>query len=63
MQPSFPGIKARDMPDFSKIPFKPIKDSGELTVPEGFDLASLKRREKAKEQLKEKLDLQLFLEA
>ena len=29
----FTGIKAREMPDFSKIAFKRIKDSGELTIP------------------------------
>lgn len=44
------------MPDFSKIAFKPIKDSGDLTIPAGFNLASIKRHEKAKEMLNEKLE-------
>ena len=48
-------IKAREMPDFSKKPFQPIKDSGELTIPEGFDLASLKRHAKARDLLESKL--------
>ena len=43
------------MPDFSKKPFQPIKDSGELTIPEGFDLASLKRHAKARGLLQDKL--------
>ena len=51
-QPEFSGIiKAREMPDFNKVNFKPIKDNGELTVPEGFELASLRRHEVAKRQL------------
>ena len=33
---AFSGIRARLMPDFAKTAFKPIKDSGELTIPEGF---------------------------
>ena len=48
-------IKAREMPDFSKKCFQPIKDSSELTVPEGFDLASLKRHAKARDILESKL--------
>ena len=43
------------MPDFSRNPFRPIKDSGELTIPEEFDLASLKRHAKARDQLTSKL--------
>jgi len=50
-QPSFNRIKAREMPDFSRGGFKPIKDSGELTVPLGFELASLKRHETAQQQI------------
>ena len=43
------------MPDFTKNPFKPIKDSGELTIPEGFALASLERHAKAVDQLNNRL--------
>ena len=39
------------MPNFAKVAFKPIKDSGELTIPEGFELASLKRHALAQEQI------------
>ena len=57
-QPYFTQIKAREMPDFSRIQFKPIKDSGELTIPEGFNLASLRRHTVAQEQLAERLEKQ-----
>lgn len=43
------------MPDFNKLAFKPIKDSKELTIPEGFDLMSLKRHEMAKQHQQAKL--------
>lgn len=43
------------MPDFTRNPFKPIKDSGELTIPDDFDLASLKRHAKAQDILHSKL--------
>ena len=46
------------MPDFSKLSFKPIKDSGELTIPQGFNLASLRLHEKAKEMFNDKLSQQ-----
>lgn len=51
-------FKARDMPDFSRGAFKPIKDSGELTIPEGFALKSLERHNSAKRQQHEKLEQQ-----
>lgn len=54
-QPNFTLIKAREMPDFNKLAFKPIKDSKELTIPEGFDLMSLKRHEMAKQHQQAKL--------
>lgn len=55
-QPDFSRIKAREMPDFSKrIAFRPIKDSRELTIPLGFELASLKRHAKAVDQLNTRL--------
>ena len=56
LRPSFTQIKAREMPDFSRIQFKPIKDSGELTIPEGFNLASLRRHTIAQEQLAERVE-------
>jgi len=43
------------MPDFNKLAFKPIKDSKELTIPEEFELASLKRHAMARQLLYEKV--------
>ena len=47
-QDSFDGIKAREMPNFNKIEFKPAKNNRDLTVPQGFELASLRRHEVAR---------------
>ena len=43
------------MPDFSKKKFQPIKDSGELTIPQEFALQSLKRHAKARNELESRL--------
>ena len=57
-KPDFSGIKAREMPDFSRGAFKPIKDSGELTIPHEFNLASLSRHERARRELEQRLTAQ-----
>ena len=43
----FKPIKAREMPNFTKIQMKPKKSNVELTEPTGFMLESEKRRIKA----------------
>ena len=48
-------IKAREMPDFSKNVLKPIESNRDLTVPEGFELASVKRHREALALKTEKL--------
>ena len=41
-------IHAKEMPDFSKYRAKQIESKKQLTVPEGFELASEKRRKQAR---------------
>ena len=54
-QPDFSGIiKARALPDFGRISFKPEKSQADLTVPVGFQLESLKRHEQARELQRER---------
>ena len=53
-----PTLKAREMPNFNKIAFKPAKNSRDLTVPQGFELASLRRHEVARQQIEAKLQLE-----
>ena len=58
----FEGIKAREMPNFNKIAFKPAKNNRDLTVPQGFELASLERHEVARQQMEAKLQQEEYLD-
>ena len=51
------------MPDFTKNVPKPIESSRDLTVPEGFELASEKRHREAQELKREKLEFQQLMES
>jgi len=50
------------MPDFTKCSFKPVKTNKDLTVPQGFELASLRRHEVARMQLESKLEQEVAME-
>jgi len=47
-QPNFSKIRAREMPDFNKNSFKPMKTAKDLTIPNEFELVSLRRHEVAR---------------
>ena len=51
-------IKARDMPNFSRIVPKQIESNRELTVPQGFELAGERLHREAQQLKREKLELQ-----
>ena len=55
-------IKAREMPNFSKIVPKQIESNRELTVPQGFELASERLHREAQQLKREKLELQQLME-